>query len=159
MFKPCGAWRTLKSEGHGSEAHVQRTRSTDATLIIQLLRHNLTTSTSDQEPAKTDEPATTEAVSAMEPAAESSVETVEDEIADKAEEPNTDEIEAKESAALTPRRDDWSFGTSRHPRKVMIQVLPNRVCSITAERTDHPPCPRKVLQDVTCRISLFIDTP
>ena len=116
MFKPCGAWRTLKSEGHGSEAHVQRTRSTDATLIIQLLRHNLTTSTSDQEPAKTDEPATTEAVSAMEPAAESSVETVEDEIADKAEEPNTDEIKAKESAALTPtkrRLELWNQSTSK----------------------------------------------
>ena len=91
-------------EGHGSEAHVWRTRSKDATLITQLLRDGLTTLTSDQEPAKSDEPATTEAVSAQEPAAESSVKTAEDAIADKAEEPNTDEIEVKESAALDPTK-------------------------------------------------------
>ena len=46
---------------------------------MQLLRDNLTTSTSDQEPAKTDEPVTTEAASVLEPA--------EDENADKALEP------------------------------------------------------------------------
>ena len=57
---------------------------------MQLLRDNVATSTSDQEPAKTDEPATTEAASVLEPAAESPVETAEDEIADKAKEPNAD---------------------------------------------------------------------
>ena len=57
---------------------------------MQLLRDNMATSTSDQEPAKTDEPATTETASVLEPAAESPVETAEDEIADKAKEPNAD---------------------------------------------------------------------
>ena len=78
-------------------------------LIVQLLRDNLTTSTSDQEPAKTDEPA-----------AEPPVETAEDEIADKAEEPNTHEIKVKESAALdlTKRRLELrSQSTSRSKKQ------------------------------------------
>ena len=50
---------------------------------------------------------------AHEPAAEPPVETAEDEIADKAEKLNTEAIMAEER--LTRRRDDWSFGTSRHP--------------------------------------------
>ena len=50
-----------------------------------------------REDSKTDEPTTTDAASAPEPAAESPVETAEDEIAEPDEE------------------DDWSFGTSRHP--------------------------------------------
>ena len=78
---------------------------------MQLLRDNTTTSTSDQEPAKTDEPATTEAASAPEPAAELPVETAEDEIADKAKEPNADKNKVKESAL----DHDWSYETSRHP--------------------------------------------
>ena len=106
---------------------------TDAILIMQLLRDNLTTLTSDQEPVKTDEPATTEAVSALEPAAESPVETAEAEIA---EESNTEGIMVESAALnLTKRRLElWNQSTSR---KLMIQVLPNRVCSLDAERTDH----------------------
>ena len=50
------------------------------------------TSTSDQQPAKTDEAVTAEAASALEPAAGSPVETAEDEIADMAEEPNTNKM-------------------------------------------------------------------
>ena len=95
------------------------------------------TSTSDLEPAKTDEPVTTEAVSALEPAAESPVETAEDEIADKPEEPNTGEIKVEESAALDPTKRRLELRNQSTSRKVMIQVLPTRVCSITAERTDH----------------------
>ena len=74
------------------------------------------------------QPATTEAASAPEPAAESPVDK--DETADKAEELNIEVIMAEESAA----RDPWKQSTSR---KLMIQVLPNRVCSIAAERADH----------------------
>ena len=65
---------------------------------MQQLRDNMTTSTSDQEPAKTDEPATMEAASVLEPAAESPVETAKDEIADKAGEPNDDKNKVKGSA-------------------------------------------------------------
>ena len=66
--------------------------------------------------ARADEPATTDAASAPEPAAELPVETAEDEIADKAEELNIELIVAEEAAALDPtKRDDWSFGNSRHP--------------------------------------------
>ena len=68
------------------------------------------------------------------PAAESPVETAEDEIGDKAEEPNTDEIKVKESAALDPTKRRLELWKSR---KLMIQALPTRVCSITAEHTDH----------------------
>ena len=87
---------------------------------MQLLRDNMTTSTSDQEPAKTDEPATTEAASTPKPAAESPVETAEDEIADKAEELNIEVIMAEEPAALDPtkrRLELWNKSTSR---KLMI---------------------------------------
>ena len=97
---------------------------------MQLLRDNMTTSTSDQEPAKTDEPATTKAACAPKPAAKSPVETAEDEIADKAEELNIEVIMAEEPAALDPtkrRLELWNQSTSR---KLMIQVLPNRVCSM-----------------------------
>ena len=80
-----------------------RTRSTDTTLFTKLLRDNLTTSTSDQQPAKTDEPATAEAASALEPAAEPPVETVEAENADNAEEQNTEEIMVEDSAAVETR--------------------------------------------------------
>ena len=44
---------------------------------------------------------------------------------------------AEEPAALDPtkrRLELWKQSTSR---KLMIQVLPNRVCSIAAELTDH----------------------
>ena len=79
--------------------------------------------------ARTDEPATTEAASAPKPAAESPVETGEDEIVDKAEELNIEVIMAEEPATLDPtkrRLELWNQSTSR---KLMIQVLPNRVCS------------------------------
>ena len=79
--------------------------------------------------ARTGEPATTEAASAPEP-----VETAEDEIADKADELNTEATVAEEPAALDPtkrRLELWNQSTSR---KLMIQVLLDRVCS---ERTDH----------------------
>ena len=78
--------------------------------------------------ARTDKPATTEAASAPEPASQSPVETAEDEIADKAEELNIEAIMAVEPAALDPtkrRLELWDQSTSR---KVMIQVLSNRVC-------------------------------
>ena len=109
---------------------------------MQLVRHNLTKSTSDQEPVKTDEPVTTEASSALEQAAEPPVETAEDEVADKAEEPNTDDIMAEELAALDPtkrRLELWYQSTSR---KLMFQVLPNRVCSIAARAYRSPVCER-----------------
>ena len=71
------------------------------------------------------------------PAAESPVETAEDEIADRAEEPNTDEIKVKESAALDPmkrRLELWSQSTSR---KLMIELQQNGVRTTVAEHTDH----------------------
>ena len=95
---------------------------------------NLTTLTSEQQPAMSGEPAAIEAASALEPAAESPVETAEDDIADKAEEPNTDEIKVKESAALDPTK-----------RRL---ALWNKSTSSRAQRS---PCPRKALQGVTCR--------
>ena len=66
------------------------------------------------------------------PAAESPVETAEDENADKAEEP----IKEKESALDPTKRrlELWSHSTSR---MVTIQVLPNRVRSLDADHTDH----------------------
>ena len=91
----------------------------------------------DQETARADELATTDAASAPEPAAESPVETAEVEIADKAEELNIEVIMEEVPAALDPterRLELWKQSTSR---KLMIQVLPNRVCSIAADRTDH----------------------
>ena len=103
-----------------------RTRSADATLIMQLLRDNLTTFTSDQEPVKTDEPATTEAVSALEPAAESPNETAE-----------AEEIMVEESAALDPTKRRLEFWNQSTSRMLMIQVVRNRVCSLDAERRDH----------------------
>ena len=112
-------------------------RFTEAALIAQLLRDNLTIWTLVRKIARADEPATTEAASAPEPAAESPFETAEDEITDKAEELNIEVIMAKEPAALDPtkrRLELWKQSTSR---KLMIQVLPNRVCSIAAERADH----------------------
>ena len=115
----------MKSEGHGSEDHVWRTRSTDATLIVLLLRHHLMTSTSDQGgPPR----------QMSQPAAESPVETTEAEIADK---PNTDEIKVKESAALDPtkrRLELWKSSTSRN---LMTHVQQNRVRSTVAEHANH----------------------
>ena len=73
-------------------------------LIMQLLRDILTMWTLVRKTARTDEPATTEAASAPEPAAESPVETAEDEIADKAEELKTERIMAEEPAALDPTK-------------------------------------------------------
>ena len=95
----------------------------------------MTTSTSDKEPAKTDEPATT-AASVLEPAAESPVETAQEETADKAKEPNADKNKVKESALDPTKRrlELWNQSTSR---KLMIQALPTRSCSITAKHTDH----------------------
>ena len=64
-----------------------------------------------------------------EPAAESPVETAEDEIADKAEELNI-ELTVAEPAALDPtkrRLELWKQSTSR---KLVVQVQPNRVCSM-----------------------------
>ena len=116
---------------------VAERRSTDAAFITQLLRDNLTMWTLVRKTARADEPATTEAASAPEPAAESPVETAEFEIADKAQELDIEVILAEEPAALDPtkrRLELWIQSTSR---KLMIQVLPNRVCSIAAERTDH----------------------
>ena len=54
--------------------------STDAAIITQLLRDNLTMWTLVRKTARADEPTTTEAVRAPESAAESPVETAEDEI-------------------------------------------------------------------------------
>ena len=85
-----------------------------------------------------------------EPAAESPVETAEDEIPDKAEELNTDEIKVKESGAIDPtkrRLELWNQSTSR---KLMVQIQQNRVCSICC-RAHRSPFPRNVLQVVTCR--------
>ena len=79
---------------------------------------------------RADEPATTEAASAPKPAAESPVETADDEIADKAEELNIEVIMAEEPATLDPtkrRLELWNQSTSRI---LTIQVLPNRVCSM-----------------------------
>ena len=125
--------------------------SKDATLITQLLRDSLTTLTSDQKPAKSDEPATTEAVSAQEPAAESSVKTAEDAIADKAEEPNTDEIEVKESAALDPTK--RRLERALEPVDIQEGNDPGTTKQSVFDRCRayRSPCPRKVLQDVTCR--------
>ena len=116
---------------------------------MQLSRDNLTMSTSDQEPARKDEPATAEAASALELAAEPPAETVEVEIADNAEEPNTEEIMVESAALdLTQRRLElWNQSTSS---KLMIQVLPNRECSLDAERTGHRVRERR-FQGVTCR--------
>ena len=100
-------------------------------------RDNLTTSTSDQRPAKTDVPATAEAASALEPAVEPPVETAEAENADNAEEPNTEEIMVEESAALDPTKRRLELWNQSTCRKLMIQVLSNRVCSLDAERTVH----------------------
>ena len=55
----CGMMVVTQWKGCHENDETARTRSTDATLITQQFRDNLTTSTSDQEPAKTDEPATT----------------------------------------------------------------------------------------------------
>ena len=85
-------------------------------IITQLSRDNLTMCTLVRKTAKTDEPATTEAASAPEPAAESPVETAEVEIADKAEELNIEVIMAEEPATLeqTKRRLElWNQSTSR----------------------------------------------
>ena len=71
------------------------------------------------------------------PAAESPVETAEDEIPDKAEELNTDEIKVKELGAIDPtkrRLELWNQPTSR---KLMIQIQQNRVRTTVAEHTDH----------------------
>ena len=70
-------------------------------------------------------------------AAESPVETAEVAIADKAEELNIEVIMAEEPAALDPTKRRLEFWNQSTSRKVKIQVLPTRVCSITAERTDH----------------------
>ena len=98
---------------HGSGAH----RSTDSALITQLLRDNLTIWTLVEEDSQG-----------------RGAETAQDEIADKAKEPNADTNKVKESALdQTKRRLElWNQSTSR---KLMIQALPTRVCSITAETT------------------------
>ena len=101
---------------------VAEPRFTDATVITQLLRDNLTVWTLVK-------PATTEAASARKPVAESPVEPAEDEIADRAEELNIEVIMAKESAFDPTKRrlELWNQSTSK---KLTIQVLPNRVCSM-----------------------------
>ena len=117
---------------------------------MQLSRDNLASLTSDQEPAKTDEPATTEAASVLEPAAESPVETAEDEIADKAEEPNTDENKVKESA-LDPTKRRLELWNQSKSGKLMIHLLPTNQSVLTHCRAHRSRCPRKVLQGVACR--------
>ena len=82
---------------------------------MQPLRDNLTMWTLVRKTARTHEPVTTEASSALEPAAEPPVETAEDEIADKAVEPNTDEIKMKKSAALDPTKRRLVLWNRRHP--------------------------------------------
>ena len=119
----------VKPYGRVKSRMVAERRSTDATLITQLLSDNLTMWTLVRKTARTEEPATTEAASAPKPAAESPVETAEDKIADKAEELNIEVIMAEEPATLDPtkrRLELWSQSTST---KLMIQLLPTRVCS------------------------------
>ena len=119
------------SKGHDSRTQPS-SRSCYATTqrCGQLIRRVAT-----EELAKTEEPVTTEAVRAREPAAEPPVETTEAEIAREAEEPITKEIiRGGANSARPDERKLWNQPTSR---KSMIKVLPNRVCSLAAERTDH----------------------
>ena len=67
------------------------------------------------------------------PAAESPVETAEDEIADKAEEPDTNEIKVKESAALDPTKRRLELWNQSTPRTIQH----NRVRTAVAEHTVH----------------------
>ena len=108
---------------HGSGATDPWTQPTSRSCYATLTMWTLVRKT-----ARTDEPATTEAASVQEPAAESPVETAQDEIADKAEEPNADKNKVKESA-LDPRKrrlELWNQSTSRNPgaAKRSVFVLP-----------------------------------